>query len=87
MSHELAIHHPDRWPDRTVEANGFRLLTDPTFDPPGEYRLSHVTGPVDAVLLSHDLHADDFDRSANSRCAPASVVNRFGADMAKSGQN
>jgi hypothetical protein len=48
-----------------------RLLTDPTFDPPGEYRLPHVIlkktsypaipaeeiGLVDAVLLSHDQHS------------------------------
>jgi len=26
-------------PTALIEANGFRLLTDPTFDPPGEYQL------------------------------------------------
>ena len=26
-----------------IEAGGFRLLTDPTFDAPGEYKLPHVT--------------------------------------------
>ena len=55
-------------PTVLIEANGFRLVTDPTFDAPGEYRLSYVTltktsgpalsadviGPVDAVLVSHD---------------------------------
>ena len=30
-------------PTALIEANGFRLLTDPTFDPPGEYALPHVT--------------------------------------------
>lgn len=25
-------------PTALIEANGFRLLTDPTFDPPGEYQ-------------------------------------------------
>ena len=53
-------------PTVLIEVAGFRLLTDPTFDAPGEYRLPHVTlrktsapavsvtdiGPVDAVLLS-----------------------------------
>jgi L-ascorbate metabolism protein UlaG (beta-lactamase superfamily) len=53
------------------------LLTDPTFDAPGEYRLPHVTlkktsrpaiaaediGPIDAVLLSHDQHSDNLDNS------------------------
>jgi len=55
-------------PTALIEANGFRVLTDPTFDAPGEYQLPHVTlkkvagpartaeqiGQVDAVLLSHD---------------------------------
>jgi L-ascorbate metabolism protein UlaG (beta-lactamase superfamily) len=30
-------------PTALVEVDGFRLLTDPTFDPPGEYRLPHAT--------------------------------------------
>jgi len=30
-------------PTTLIEANGFRLLTDPTFDAPGEYKLPHVT--------------------------------------------
>ena len=30
-------------PTVLIEVAGFRLLTDPTFDPPGEYRLPHVT--------------------------------------------
>jgi L-ascorbate metabolism protein UlaG (beta-lactamase superfamily) len=64
-------------PTALIEVGGFRLLTDPTFDGPGEYKLPHVTltktsrpaltreaiGPVDAVLLSHDQHADNLDNS------------------------
>jgi L-ascorbate metabolism protein UlaG (beta-lactamase superfamily) len=67
-------------PTALIEANGFRILTDPTFDAPGEYKLLYVTlkkltgpaltatqvGPVDAVLLSHDQHADNFDRSGRA---------------------
>jgi L-ascorbate metabolism protein UlaG (beta-lactamase superfamily) len=67
-------------PTALIEAGGFRLLTDPTFDAPGDYRLSHVTlkktsgpaltggqiGPVDAVLLSHDQHADNFDHAGKA---------------------
>jgi L-ascorbate metabolism protein UlaG (beta-lactamase superfamily) len=67
-------------PTALVEFGGFRLLTDPTFDPPGEYQLPHVTlkktsapalsaaeiGPVDAVLLSHDQHADNFDHAGKA---------------------
>jgi len=64
-------------PTAVIEIDGFRLLTDPTFDAPGAYQLPHVTlektigpalkadavGPVDAVLLSHDQHADNLDNS------------------------
>jgi L-ascorbate metabolism protein UlaG (beta-lactamase superfamily) len=63
-------------PTALIEVEGFRLLTDPTFDAPGRYQLPHVTleklappslsaddiGAVDAVLLSHDQHADNLDR-------------------------
>ena len=64
-------------PTALIEFDGFRLLTDPTFDAPGDYQLPHVTleklraraerattiGEVDAVLLSHDQHSDNLDHS------------------------
>ena len=64
-------------PTALIEIDGFCLLTDPTFDLPGTYRLPHVTleklsgpamaleaiGEIDAVLLSHDQHADNLDES------------------------
>jgi L-ascorbate metabolism protein UlaG (beta-lactamase superfamily) len=64
-------------PTTVIEIGGVRLLTDPTFDPPGDYptgerKLTKLTppavpveaiGPVDAVLLSHDQHADNLDHS------------------------
>ena len=64
-------------PTALIEIDGFRLLTDPTFDGPGDYQLPHVkleklTGPamsardvgaIDAVLLSHDQHSDNLDHS------------------------
>jgi len=64
-------------PTALIEIDGFRLLTDPTFDGPGAYQLPHVkleklTGPalgadkigeIDAVLLSHDQHSDNLDHS------------------------
>jgi L-ascorbate metabolism protein UlaG (beta-lactamase superfamily) len=67
-------------PTALIEIGGFRLLTDPTFDAPGEYRLPHVTlkktsspaltvqevGPIDAVLLSHDQHSDNLDNSGRA---------------------
>jgi L-ascorbate metabolism protein UlaG (beta-lactamase superfamily) len=64
-------------PTTLIEVEGWRLLTDPTFDPPGR-RYSFGWGsastkvvgpaepaadlpPVDAVLLTHDHHADNLD--------------------------
>jgi L-ascorbate metabolism protein UlaG (beta-lactamase superfamily) len=72
-------------PTVLIEADGFRLVTDPTFDAPGEYRLSYVTltktsgpalaadaiGQVDAVLLSHDQHSDNLDRAGRAFLAKA----------------
>lgn len=67
-------------PTSLIELGGVRLLTDPTFDPPGDYpigsrvltktddaavRASEV-GDVDAVLLSHDQHPDNLDRGGRS---------------------
>ncbi|GAA4710883.1 MBL fold metallo-hydrolase [Pseudonocardia yuanmonensis] len=64
-------------PTLLIEAAGLRILTDPTFDPPGRrYGFGWGTssrklagpaldpeelGPIDAVLLSHDHHADNLD--------------------------
>jgi L-ascorbate metabolism protein UlaG (beta-lactamase superfamily) len=64
-------------PTALIEIDGFRLLTDPTFDAPRAYQLPHVKleklsgpavaeeaiGEIDAVLLSHDQHADNLDDS------------------------
>lgn len=64
-------------PTVLIEIEGWRLLTDPTFDQPGRrYSFgfgsasTKVEGPavparelghIDAVLLSHDHHADNLD--------------------------
>ncbi len=67
-------------PTALIEFAGFRLLTDPTFDAPGAYKLPHVTlektrgpartiaqvGRIDAVLLSHDQHADNLDTTGRT---------------------
>jgi L-ascorbate metabolism protein UlaG (beta-lactamase superfamily) len=67
-------------PTALIEVDGFRILTDPTFDGPGQYSLPHVTltktsgpafapheiGAIDAVLLSHDQHADNLDHSGRA---------------------
>jgi L-ascorbate metabolism protein UlaG (beta-lactamase superfamily) len=69
-------------PTVLIEYDGLRLLTDPTFDPPGEYQGPHspvrhkkTEGPafsveqigrIDAVLLSHDHHFDNLDHSGRA---------------------
>ncbi len=75
-------------PTATVEIGGVRLLTDPTFDAPGDYPLGNrtltktagpalgpeVLGPVDAVLLSHDQHPDNLDRLGREYLAGVPLV-------------
>lgn len=75
-------------PTALIEIDGFRLLTDPTFDAPGGYELPHVKleklsgpalsaeaiGSVDAVLLSHDQHADNLDHAGRDYLSKAGRV-------------
>jgi L-ascorbate metabolism protein UlaG (beta-lactamase superfamily) len=83
-------------PTALIEIAGFRLLTDPTFDAPGDYQLPHVTltktagpalaldaiGAIDAVLLSHDQHSDNLDRSGRDLLArvPRVLTTEIGAN-------
>lgn len=67
-------------PTVLIQYGSLRLLTDPTFDPPGLYREKPVrfektSGPalsveeigrLDAVLLSHDQHLDNLDSSGRA---------------------
>ena len=76
-------------PTALIEYGGLRLLTDPTFDAPGEYPLgggrflvktapSRVDpaglGTVGAVLLSHDQHPDNLDTSGRALLADVPLV-------------
>lgn len=76
-------------PTALLELGGVRLLTDPTFDPPGaEYRagayvLRKTQGPaldrealgrIDAALLSHDHHFDNLDASGRALLATLPLV-------------
>ncbi len=75
-------------PTALLEIDGVRIVTDPTFDAPGAYQLPHVkleklvgpavtaesVGEVDAVLLSHDQHADNLDHSGKDFLARAHRV-------------
>ncbi|WP_329137296.1 MBL fold metallo-hydrolase [Streptomyces sp. NBC_01476] len=75
-------------PTAVITLGGLRLLTDPTFDQPGDYpigarALTKTVGPattvdaispVDAVLLSHDQHPDNLDRSGRELVAEVPLV-------------
>ena len=77
-------------PTTLIEVGGWRLLTDPTFDPPGRsYRFGWGTGsvklagpsvaadelgPIDAVLLTHDHHDDNLDRAGRALLPSARTV-------------
>jgi L-ascorbate metabolism protein UlaG (beta-lactamase superfamily) len=75
-------------PTALIEIGGLRLLTDPTFDPPGPHPsgnrvLTKTVGPaaqpadlghVDAVLLSHDQHADNLDDAGREFLKTVPVV-------------
>jgi L-ascorbate metabolism protein UlaG (beta-lactamase superfamily) len=77
-------------PTVLIEVGGWRLLTDPTFDPAGgRYRFGWGTGsrklaeptiaaadvgPIDAVLLSHDHHDDNLDAAGRALLPSAGAV-------------
>jgi L-ascorbate metabolism protein UlaG (beta-lactamase superfamily) len=77
-------------PTLLVEVDGWRLLTDPTFDPAGGHydfgwgtSSDKVTGPaveladlppVDAVLLTHDHHGDNLDTSGRALLSSVRTV-------------
>jgi L-ascorbate metabolism protein UlaG (beta-lactamase superfamily) len=77
-------------PTALIEIGGLRLLTDPTFDPPGKrYHFGWGTmsrklqapaidpdalGRIDAVLLSHDHHDDNLDPAGRAMLPSAGQV-------------
>jgi L-ascorbate metabolism protein UlaG (beta-lactamase superfamily) len=77
-------------PTLLIEVAGWRLLTDPTFDPPGRrYAFGwgtssrKLTGPaigfdeigrIDAVLLTHDHHGDNLDDAGRELLANVGTV-------------
>ena len=73
-------------PTALIEWHGLRFLTDPTFDPTGTryelpgYTMRKTAGPavtpdavglLEAVLLSHDHHVDNFDHAGRQLAADA----------------
>ncbi len=77
-------------PTVLIEVDGWRILSDPTFDPPGKtYKFGWGTssvkttgpsltpdelGPVDVVLISHDNHGDNLDDAGRALLPSAGVV-------------
>ena len=82
-------------PTGLITYGGLRLLTDPTFDPPGDHPREGTplvlhklagpaiaaddVGPVDAVLISHDHHADNLDPGGRAFLPRAGRVLTTGA--------
>ena len=80
-------------PTAVLEFAGLRILTDPSFDPPGDtpHGLHKLAGPavapddvlpIDLVLLSHDHHDDNLDTSGRAFLARAdrTLTTTAGAD-------
>lgn len=77
-------------PTALIEVDGWRLLTDPTFDPAGgRYNFgwgalsrkltdpaltADQLGPIDAVLLTHDHHGDNLDPAGRALLPKAGTV-------------
>ena len=77
-------------PTVLLEVEGWRILTDPTFDPPGgtypfglgtsSRKLSgpavpaEELGPINAALVSHHHHGDNLDNAGRDLLAGAGTV-------------
>jgi L-ascorbate metabolism protein UlaG (beta-lactamase superfamily) len=77
-------------PTAFIEYAGWRIVTDPTFDPPGRaYSFGFGTSsrkvsgpavafddlaPIDVVLVSHHQHADNLDDAGRAGLAAAGTV-------------
>ncbi|MET9276008.1 MBL fold metallo-hydrolase [Kribbella sp. NPDC003557] len=88
-------------PTTLIEVDGWNLLTDPTFDPPGRrYMFGWGTAsrklagpaigvgelpPIDAVLLTHDQHADNLDDAGRALLPSAGAVITTAAGAARLG--
>ena len=86
-------------PTALLEYGGLRILTDPTFDAPGDYPFGDLVltktapasidpadlGSVDAVLLSHDEHSDNLDTSGRAFLADVPLVLTTGGGAGRLG--
>ena len=79
-------------PTAVLDLGGLRIVSDPTFDPPGPHGYLFKTdgpavpadhlGQVDLVLVSHDNHPDNLDDSGRALALAAPA----GADHPQRGQ-
>lgn len=89
-------------PTVLIEYAGLRILTDPTFDAPGEYPVipgysmvktagsplgPDELGAIDAVLLSHDEHDDNLDKAGRQFLPRVPVVYTTVSGAARLGGN
>jgi len=90
-------------PTALLTYGGLRILTDPTFDPPGDHPrpgspivLHKVAGPavaadellpIDLMLVSHDHHADNLDSAGRAFLGHASKVLTTTAGAVRLGGN
>ena len=90
-------------PTTLIEVDGWRILTDPTFDAPGRtYKFGwgtssrKTTGPaiaaadvgrIDVVLLTHEHHADNLDDTGRSLLPGAAVVLTTASGAGRLGPN
>lgn len=85
----MAIIRPIGGPTAVIRISGRRLLTDPTFSAPGDFRSAsgarlvktagpalgaEELGPIDAVLLSHEQHPDNLDDAGRRYVKGAPLV-------------
>ncbi|MFE2631253.1 MBL fold metallo-hydrolase, partial [Streptomyces sp. NPDC059374] len=71
-------------PTAVIDMGGLRIVSDPTFDEAGPHgyltktagpaRAEDAVGPVDLVLVSHDLHPDNLDERGRSFALTAPLV-------------
>src|SRR4030095_12516666 len=82
-------------PTILIETGGLRVLTDPTFDPPGSYQSGSITlqktagpalsvaefGRIERVLLGDDQHADNLAPAGRALLTdmPTVLTTRIGA--------
>ncbi|MFE0450218.1 MBL fold metallo-hydrolase [Streptomyces sp. NPDC058914] len=71
-------------PTAVIDMGGLRIVSDPTFDEAGPHgyltkttgpaRTEDAVGPVDLVLVSHDVHPDNLDERGRAFAKAAPLV-------------